>query len=680
MYNIFKNKLVFTCYCLILILSLKSAVPGGIIMANEFEKEQKKAGLALAEEVKNGNPIDKEILFEKYRKCDGLTLAGLVRERKITPSKLLDIALFRTESVQPENNSEKQNVNAVNVNAVIYLEEMKEQARLTAARLTAESSLPGSTFKGVPFLLKDSAKMAGVPFSEGSEAYKCLGLTSEKDSDIVKCYKDAGLVIFGKTNMPEFALKAETNNEAWGPTLNPWNTEYSPGGSSGGSAAAVAVGIVPVAHGADKGGSIRIPSSCTGLFGLKPSNLTIYGKGFGADHVISRSVRDSAAMLDLILSRPPKRSFLEEVKKGKEEINDRSKKRFKIKYWALENNNPYDVKMEGENAVQEAVQEAVTLLRNLGHDLDKEEGPIISIDQYNDLSKLGFIALCLNVKRDVGKLISAVREKFEKLNEEEVNIKVEEAIGNLELETRYLLKLTEVIDDKLIGRYMTLKNDIIEKINKVFEEEKTEREEDKVYDFYLTPTLARFPFKKGEVNPKPWEHILLLAVADGTPIKINDTLLGEIKDAQAPEWVVEKMKGSKDENLCKFLIDDLLSDKDNEEKKDKKPWLCLQIAKVKEQLSLAPWAILANMTGNPTASVPLHWAEKENLPVGIQLMAAYGREDLLFRLAGQLEEAESLEACTVNGAVVFGTISTGNRGLTEKAGPWFERVPPLDSP
>ncbi len=675
MYNIFKNKLIFTCYCLILILSLKSAIPGGILLANEFVERQKKAGLALAEEVKKGNPID-EKLFEKYRKCDGLTLAGLVKDGKITPSKLLDIALFRTEAVQPKNNSEKEDINAV-----IYLEEMKEQAHLTA-----ESDLPNGTFKGVPFLLKDSAEMADTPFSKGSKAYKAFDFTSKEDSDIVKCYKDAGLVIFGKTNMPEFALKGETNPEAWGRTLNPWNPEYSPGGSSGGSAAAVAAGIVPIAHGSDKGGSIRIPASCTGLFGLKPSNLRINGKEFGSNHVLSRSVRDSAAMLDVVLSRPPKRSFLEEVNKGKEEINDRSKKRFKIMYWAPENNNPYDVTMKGENAVQEAVQETVTLLRNLGHDLEKEEGPIISVDQYNDFAEIGFLALCLKVEEIVGKLISDVRKKFEKLNEEEegvekkvdVDEKVEEAVRNLELETKYALKLAEEIKRKhmaLIGKYVPLEHDIIEKVNKVFEEEKNEREEDKVYDFYLTPTLARFPFENEELNRKPWEQNLMQAVVDQEVV--DDNSMQEAfdkmkKDNEFPEEVKKEMEQAITNgvtNLSEFVL--------TSESK-----VHLKIARLKERLSLAPWAFLANMAGNPAMSVPLHWAEEESLPVGIQFMAAYGREDLLFRLAGQLEEAEASDVCTMIGAGVSGTRSSyvEDKSLTKKASLWFGMVPPLHSP
>jgi amidase len=164
----------------------------------------------------------------------------------------------------------------------------------------------GVPFCGVPFLLKDLlAEYKGVPFREGSEAVK--GYISKIDSEIVKRQKAGGLVIVGKTNTPEFGCIPSMEHSCHGPTRNPWNPDLTPGGSSGGSAAAVAAGIVPMAHGNDAGGSIRIPASCCGLFGLKPTRARNpfgplfgdIGSGIVHEHAITRTVRDSAALLDI---------------------------------------------------------------------------------------------------------------------------------------------------------------------------------------------------------------------------------------------------------------------------------------------------------------------------------------------------------------------------------------------
>jgi Asp-tRNA(Asn)/Glu-tRNA(Gln) amidotransferase A subunit family amidase len=184
-------------------------------------------------------------------------------------------------------------------------------------------------FCGVPFLLKDLiAEYRGAPFHEGSFAVK--GYVSKVDSELVKRQKAAGLIIVGKTNTPEFGCLPTTEPALYGPTANPWNPSRTPGGSSGGSAAAVAAGIVPMAHGNDGGGSIRIPASCCGLFGLKPTRgrnplgplFGDIGSGIVHEHAVTRTVRDSAALLDVTSGpargdpyyAPPKECpFLEEV-------------------------------------------------------------------------------------------------------------------------------------------------------------------------------------------------------------------------------------------------------------------------------------------------------------------------------------------------------------------------------
>ena len=229
----------------------------------------------------------------EYGTLDGLALAELVRRGEITPAELLEEAIARAERINPR------------INAIIA--PMYEQARRDAAVLPA-----GGAFRGVPFLLKDlDAALAGMPLTAG-----CRFLTDfrpARDAAIVERFRRAGLVIFGKTNTPELGITPFTEPKLFGPTRNPWNLEVTAGGSSGGSAAAVAAGIVPVAHANDGGGSIRIPASCCGLFGFKPTrgrtpvgpDHTQLWHGFAIGHAVSRSVRDSAALLDAIAGPEP---------------------------------------------------------------------------------------------------------------------------------------------------------------------------------------------------------------------------------------------------------------------------------------------------------------------------------------------------------------------------------------
>ncbi|MHB8781405.1 MAG: amidase [Candidatus Geothermincolia bacterium] len=217
---------------------------------------------------------------------DATAQAELVRRKEVSPKELLQAAIDRIERVNPQ------------LNAIIT--PMYEEAGATVA-----AGLPDGPFKGVPFLLKDLiAGYAGVRMASGSRWLS--DHICEQDSGLVSRLKRAGLVILGKTNAPEFGIMATTEPVLFGPTRNPWDLERIPGGSSGGSAAAVAAGLVPMAHGNDFGGSIRIPSSCCGLFGLKPTRARnpmgpAYGdmvSGFWCEHALTRSVRDSAALLD----------------------------------------------------------------------------------------------------------------------------------------------------------------------------------------------------------------------------------------------------------------------------------------------------------------------------------------------------------------------------------------------
>ncbi|HVR63819.1 MAG TPA: amidase family protein [Polyangia bacterium] len=222
----------------------------------------------------------------EYDQLDGLGLAALVRQRQVSPLQLVGEAIARAERVNPT------------LNAIVT--PLYEQARRAAA-----GPLPEGPFRGVPFLLKDLAvALAGARLTHGSRFVGAY--TPAADSTLVERYRQAGVIFLGKTNTPELGLLPCTEPALFGPARNPWNTGVTPGGSSGGSAASVAAGVVPLAHGNDGGGSIRIPASCCGLFGLKPTrgrmpvgpDSSELLAGLGIDHVISRSVRDSAAMLD----------------------------------------------------------------------------------------------------------------------------------------------------------------------------------------------------------------------------------------------------------------------------------------------------------------------------------------------------------------------------------------------
>jgi amidase len=241
---------------------------------------------------------------------DATAQADLVRRREVKPIELVDAAIERIERLNPT------------INAVIT-------PMYDLAIKAASEPLPDGPFTGVPFMLKDLiAAYGGVRFTFGSALLR--DFVVDHDSELVARHKRAGLIVLGKTNLPEFGILPTTEPHFFGPTRNPWNTAHSAGGSSGGSAAAVASGMVPMAHGNDGGGSIRIPASCCGLFGLKPTRGRNplgpdIGESMGGlvmEHALTRSVRDSAALLDATAgpdvgdpywAPPPTRPFLQEV-------------------------------------------------------------------------------------------------------------------------------------------------------------------------------------------------------------------------------------------------------------------------------------------------------------------------------------------------------------------------------
>jgi amidase len=246
----------------------------------------------------------------EYDRLDATDLAELVRKKQVSAAELIAAAIERIEAANPR------------VNAVV-------NKLYDRARQHALGPLPNGPFTGVPFLIKDLlAVEGGVCTTNASRFF--LGSVPPYDSELVRRFKAAGLLIVGKTNTPEMGLLPVTEPRLFGPTRNPWNTAHSPGGSSGGSAAAVAAGMVPMAHGNDGGGSIRIPASCCGLFGLKPTRgrnpLGPYvGEGWHGivvEHAVTRTVRDSAALLDATqgpdpgapyVAPAPERPFRDEV-------------------------------------------------------------------------------------------------------------------------------------------------------------------------------------------------------------------------------------------------------------------------------------------------------------------------------------------------------------------------------
>jgi amidase len=292
--------------------------------------------------------------FVEYERFDALGLAELVRTRAVSAGELLEAAIERIEARNPA------------LNAVVHA--FFERARTEAA---APRSGP---FGGVPFLVKDlGVQIAGQRVTNGSRFWQDQVTT--KDSTLIRRYRDAGLVLAGVTSTAEYGLSCETAPVLYGPTINPWDPTRTAGGSSGGAAVAVAAGMVPAAHATDGGGSIRIPSSCNGVFGLKPTrgrnpvgpDVGEGWNGLSAQHVITRSVRDSAAFLDAThgpetgdpyAAPHVEGSFLRAL--------EAPAPRLRIAFQAVTH---FGKPLHPTTAA--AVRDAATLLASLGHDVDE---------------------------------------------------------------------------------------------------------------------------------------------------------------------------------------------------------------------------------------------------------------------------------------------------------------------
>lgn len=485
-------------------------------------------------------------MLKEYDQYDGIGLAELVRRGEAAPAELLDEAISRAERLNPK------------LNAIVT-------PLYEHARKAAQSALPDGPFRGVPFLLKDiGAAMAGVPLRAGSRLYR--DYIPAKHDEIVHRYEAAGLVVFGRTNMPEMGILPVTEPELYGPAHNPWQLGHTPGGSSGGAAAAVAARILPVAHGSDGGGSIRIPAACCGLYGLKPTRGRNpvgpeYSErffGFSMDHVLSRSVRDSAAMLDV--SHGPESTafhwapahgerFLESLKRPPEKL--------RIAF-TDEPLLPAARYAEGSAAVEEVAK----LCAELGHTVERARP---SIDAHA-FARAFFLHFAGTVAAELMNTEMLFRRKLSR--------------GDME-RTTWLLGLVGRSTDAgtfIVQRRVLL--DAQRKVAQFFEN----------WDVLITPTIGMAPLPHGALNPKG----------------LDDTMQEVAARLGRPELM--RLPG---------LLD----------------------AAVDKAYAFAPYTPVFNVSGNPSANIPLVWNLK-GLPVGTMITGRYGEDARLLRLSAQLEEAK----------------------------------------
>lgn len=403
--------------------------------------------------------------ISEYTSHDALGLAQLVRTGAVSPAELIEAAITRIEALNPR------------LNAVIH--PMFDQARAAA-----RAPLPDGPFRGVPVLVKDLvATVAGEPFRCGSRFLR--DYRPPADSELVRRYRQAGLILTGKTNTPEFGLTPFTEPERFGPTRNPWNLDRTPGGSSGGSAAAVASGMVPMAGGGDGGGSIRIPASCCGLFGLKPSRGRVpTGPGIGeiwqgavVEGVLTRSVRDSAALLDAVQgpdpgapywAPPPARPFLQEVGA------DPGRLRIAMTTRPM-------MGRQVDPACVAAVEDAARLLESLGHVVE-EAAPVVDGPA---LSRAFLTMLC-------GELRGDIRDAERLLGRRA-------RAGDFEPATWALALLGDQLSAAEFVQAVRLLERSSRAIGAFFEE----------WDMLLTPTLASPPVPIGSLQPSDAERLQL---------------------------------------------------------------------------------------------------------------------------------------------------------------------------
>ncbi|PYZ92209.1 amidase [Salipaludibacillus keqinensis] len=489
--------------------------------------------------------------LQTYRSLDATDLAELIRKKEMTPKELVLLSFQQLERVNPE-------LNAVTSHR-------KERVLAEVERFQAMDQPLG----GVPMLLKNiSQTVQGEKMTAGSKLLQSN--VSEQDSNLVKRLRESGILMLGHTNAPEFGLKNISEPELHGPTRNPWNKRYSPGGSSGGSAAAVASGIVPIAGASDGGGSIRIPASFTGLFGLKPTRgRTPVGPGTGRqwqgaaiDFAVSRSVRDSATMLDLLQTIQPEAAFQTPLFQGYYR-DERRKGWDKPLRVAVSMESPVGTPVSEDARL--AVRKTTKWLEDNGHEVEEVTPEIDGKDLMRNyyLMNCGEMsAVILTLEKALGRPLS---EK------------------DMEIETWLLNQAGKSVTAAEFTMSLAAWDTAAAKMADFH----------KAYDFYITPATAFIAPDVGELTHSK---------------ESKEKLLDEFE------------RGNKQELIYEMFL---------------------------PSLTYTPFTQLANLTGQPAMSVPVYVSD-QGMPLGIQVMASKGREDLLLRLAFQMEQSELWEGMNEN--------------------------------
>lgn len=477
----------------------------------------------------------------EYLRYDATALADLIRRGEVSARDVCEAAIERAARVN------------ATLNAICHPQ---------FSEALAQPVSPGAPFAGVPFLLKDLAQeQAGHPCTYGSRSFR--NNRAPRDSEFVRRARHGGLVPLGRTTTPEFGLKAVTESALWGPSRNPWDPRLTPGGSSGGSGAAVAAGIVPMAGANDGGGSIRIPAAYCGLFGLKPSRGRVSAgphqgeawTGASIDHVVSRTVRDSARMLDLISGASPGDPFvIAAPAEPYETAMLLSPGRLRIGVFT---SSSYGTEVAPECVA--AVEDTARTLANLGHQVDYARPEFDGMALARCYLTLYF--------GEVSALMARARDQFGASDDD------------FELETRLLGLLGRTLPLPDYVRRRQQWNEFARALGTFFER----------FDLYLCPSTGQLPARIGELDTPVHLKLaarLMLALRAGRLVHQSGQ--------------VEQM--------------------------------------ALDSLARTPFTQLANLTGTPAMSMPLAWTTA-GLPVGVQLGAPHGREDRLFQLAAQLEEA-----------------------------------------
>ena len=405
--------------------------------------------------------------ISEYGELDGLAMADLVSKGEVSALELTEEAIRRIEAVNPQ------------LNAVVY--KMYDEARALAQQPVA------GNFSGVPFVLKDmTSHYAGTPTTHGTRLLADAA-PSTFDSEIVKRFKRAGLITVGKTNTPELALAATTEPALHGPSHNPWRLGHTTGGSSGGSAAAVAARVVPIGHGGDGGGSLRMPGSCCGIVGFKPSRMrTPHGPAVSqiweaccGEFVMTRTVRDSAWMLDEVAGQdvgayysapPQERPFRAEI--------ERDPKALKIA-WSARGPDDFDTHPD----CVAAVENAAALCSDLGHHVE-EACPDIPGDIAAAAGEAFLGTIAIETARDI-------EELAELIGHEATTSDIEPAIWSYASYGHSFSGVDAV-------RFRRVLHATARAVGPFFED----------YDIYLSPTLGKPPIPHGNIDMQvpSWEQ------------------------------------------------------------------------------------------------------------------------------------------------------------------------------